>query len=112
MHRSERVQQLITETVGQLIVTKQIKDPRVHSLASVVRVTVTKDFSHARIYIGGYLSPPQLEKTVVGLNSAAGFVQAKLAQALNTRQTPRVKFFPDPSIGEGFDVMKKLADNP
>lgn len=111
MHRQERIQHQISEIVGELIVGRQIKDPRVNTLASVTRVTVARDFAHARIYISGYLDEHALQKTVDGLNSAAGFIQSKLGKKLNTRMTPRVSFYTDSSISEGFDIIQKLNNN-
>ena len=111
MHRQERIQQQIASTVGELIVGRQIKDPRVSPLASVSRVVVAKDFSRARIFISGYMDDKALDRSVEGLNSASGFVQAKLGKILNTRQTPRVVFVADHSIAEGFEIVRKLSDS-
>ncbi|THB68264.1 MAG: 30S ribosome-binding factor RbfA [Spirochaetaceae bacterium] len=108
MHRIERIQTLIASTVGQLIVSKEIKDPRVCSLASVSRVQVSKDLGYAKIFISGYLESRQLENAVDGLNSAAGFIQARLGAVLKTRRTPRVQFFADNSIAEGFQLFDKI----
>lgn len=110
MHRRERIEQQITETIGKLIVSRQIKDPRVDTLASVSRVSVSKDFAFARVYITGFLKETSLKKTVEGLNSASGFVQMKLAHVLNTRMTPKLTFFVDTSLAQGFEVMQKLND--
>ncbi|AFG37598.1 30S ribosome-binding factor RbfA [Spirochaeta africana] len=110
MHRQERIQHQIAETIGELIVGRQIKDPRVNPLASVSRVIVARDFSRARIFISGYMDDKALERSVAGLNSAAGFIQGRLGKVLNTRQTPRVLFVADTSIAEGFDIIQKLSD--
>ncbi len=110
MHRQERVQNQIAKTVSKLIVGRQINSLRVNPCASVSRVLIAKDFSRARIFISGYLDEPALQRSVAGLNSAAGFVQSKLGQVLHTRQTPRLQFVADTSIAEGFDIIQKLSD--
>jgi ribosome-binding factor A len=107
-HRLERIQHIIASAIGEMIVSRAVKDPRVDSLASVHRVVVSNDISSARIYISGYLDEHKLEKCVQGLNSAAGFIQKKLAAVLKTRRTPKLVFFVDTSVSDGFSVINDL----
>ena len=107
--RRERIANLIREEVSRLILQGEIKDPRVDCLVSIHRVEVSRDLDTARIYVGGFLDNDVLETSVEGLNSAGGFVQARLAKAIQTRNTPKVRFFPDHSIEEGFDVNRRLS---
>ena len=106
--RAERVGQLIQEKIGALIVEGKIKDPRVNSFLTVTRVQVSRDFSWAEVYVSTFRHESNLSRGVQGLQSAAGFIQSRLAKEIRIRQTPRLRFHEDLSIREGFDMVKKI----
>ena len=108
--RTERVGQLIQQKIGALIVEGKIKDPRVNPFLSVSRVQVSRDFSWADIYISTFKPEAKLASGVLGLQSAAGFIQSRLAKEMRLRQTPRLRFHEDPSIREGFEMIKKIEN--
>jgi ribosome-binding factor A len=47
--------------------------------------------------------------TLHGLQSAAGFVQTKVAKQLTTRHVPHVSFHLDPGIKKAAEIAKVLA---
>ena len=106
--RTERVGRLIQEKIGALIVEGKIKDPRVNPFLSVTRVQVSRDFSWAEVYISTFKPEANLERGVLGLQSAAGFIQSCLAREMKIRQTPRLRFHGDQSVREGFEMIKKI----
>ena len=106
--RTERVALLIQEKIGALIVEGKIKDPRVNPFLSVSRVKVSRDFSWAEVYISTFRTETNLAQGVMGLQSAAGFIQSQLAKEMRIRQTPRLRFHEDLSIREGFEMIKKI----
>ena len=108
--RTERVGHLIREKIAALIVEGRIKDPRVNTFLSVSRVKVSRDFSWAEVYISTFKPEANLAKGVLGLQSAAGFIQSQLAKEMKIRQTPRLRFHEDSGIREGFDMIKKIED--
>ena len=108
--RTERVGRLIQEKIGALIVERKIKDPRVNPFLSVTRVQVSRDFSWAEVYVSTFKPETNLERGVLGLQSAAGFIQSRLAREMRIRQTPRLRFHVDSSIREGFEMIKKIED--
>jgi ribosome-binding factor A len=106
--RRERLGRLIQEEVGGLIVAGKIKDPRVDSFLSVTRVEVSGDLAWADLYVSSFKTETGLGKGVAGLQSAAGFIQARLARLMRIRQTPRLRFHADTGIREGFDIVRKI----
>ena len=108
--RTERVGTLIQEKIATLIVEGRIKDPRVNPFLSVTRVQVSRDFSWAEVYISTFKPETNLAQGVLGLQSAAGFIQSQLAREMRIRQTPRLRFHEDLSIREGFEMIKKIED--
>jgi len=109
-YRTDRVGNLIQEKISGLISGGKIKDPRVNSFLSVTRVQVSRDFSWADVYISTFKPETSLAKGVLGLQSAAGFIQSALASEMRLRQTPRLRFHEDLSIREGFEMVKKIED--
>ena len=101
---------LIQEKIGALIVEEKIKDPRVNTFLSVSRVRLSGDLSWAEVYISTFKPETNLAKGVLGLQSAAGFIQAHLAREMRMRQTPRLRFHEDPGIREGFEMIKKIEN--
>lgn len=110
MYRVERVGRLIQEKIGSLILEGRIKDPRVDTFLSITRVSMSRDLSYANVYVSSYKSPAGLAKGVEGLQNAAGFIQAQLALLVRLRQTPKLRFYEDPGVREGFDLIKKIED--
>ena len=109
-YRNERVGNLIREKIGALIVEGKIKDPRVNPFLSISRVKVSKDLSWADVYISTFKAETNLSRGVLGLHSAAGFIQANLAREMRIRQTPRLRFHEDKSLRDGFDLVKKIDE--
>ena len=108
--RKKRVESLIRDLVSQMIVTGEIKDPRVSTFISITRVETAKDVTTARIYVSSIESEDALKRAVQGLNSAAGFIQKTIGKGLRMRSTPRLKFYSDLSLKEGFEVSRKLDE--
>ena len=108
--RIARIQTLIQEEIGKMILSGTIKDPRISNLVSVSDVDISRDIKYAKVYISGFESNKSLEKSVEALNHASGFIQMKLAKKLKTRNTPKLTFYVDLSIKQGIDMIKKLEE--
>ncbi|MDR1429251.1 MAG: 30S ribosome-binding factor RbfA [Spirochaetaceae bacterium] len=109
-YRLERVGRLMQEKIGALIVERKIKDPRVDSFLTVTRVEVSRDLGYADVFVSSYKTSEGLKKGVEGLNSAAGFIQSRLAREMRIRVTPRLRFHEDSGIRAGFELTQKIED--
>jgi ribosome-binding factor A len=108
-YRTERLGQSIQEKISSLILEGRIKDGRVSSFLSITRVDVSKDLSFADVYVSD-IRGKNIEKGAEGLQSAAGFIQSRLGSMMHIRKIPRLRFHSDKSIGEGFDLIKKIDE--
>jgi ribosome-binding factor A len=108
-YRTERVGRLIQEKIGALIVERKVKDPRVDPFLSITRVAVSRDLAYADCYVSSYKAA-DLATGVEGLRSAAGFIQSQLAKTMRIRQTPKLRFYEDRGIREGFEMVRKIED--
>ena len=92
------------------IISREIKDPRIHSMTSVVSVGVTPDLKQCKAYISVLGNEEDKKETLAGLNSAVGFVRKELARSINLRNTPEIKFIMDDSIGYGVLMSRKIDE--
>lgn len=108
--RLKRVQALIRDEIGTMIVMGIVKDPRISHMSSVTDVRVSKDINYAKVYISSFEDHASLEKTVAALNHASGFIQQRLAKRMKTRNTPKLSFFMDNSIENGIRMTNLLEE--
>ena len=84
----------IMEVVSTLIVSGEIKNPRLSRFASINDISLSRDNAYATLYVS-CLEDKQLESSVAALQSAAGFIQARIARVLKTKNTPKLNFVAD-----------------
>ena len=89
-------------------ILRMVKDPRVSSMLSVVRVELAGDGSHCKVYVSSLLGMDDTKESVKGLRSAAGFIRRELFARLKMRKSPELHFIADDSIARGAEVTKKL----
>jgi len=85
----------IVQAVNTLIVSGEIKNPKLNKFASISDITLSKDNAYATLYVSCLSDDGTLESSVKALQSAAGFIQAKLANVLKTKNTPKLTFVAD-----------------
>ena len=91
-------------------IIRQLKDPRIGSMLSVVRVDLAGDGSHCKVYISSLLGEEDTKQSVKGLRSAAGFVRRELFARLKMRKSPENEFIADNSIAKGAEISRKLQN--
>ncbi len=107
-HRLDRLGEQFREEISALIMSGKIKDPRVSTFLSVNRVEVSRDLSHAKVYVSSFMASGETKKGVAGLQSASGFIQSVLGKKLRLRQFPHLTFIFDDSIRAGFEMVHKI----
>lgn len=91
-------------------ILRDIKDPRVDKLLTVVRVDLSGDMSVCKIYVSSLGGMEKTKESVAGLKSAAGFIRRELFRRLDIRKSPELTFISDNSIERGAEISKKLND--
>ena len=91
------------------IISRELKDPRIHPMTTVVSVEVTPDLKYCKAYISVLGNEEAAKDTIQGLKSAVGFVRTQLAKRINLRNTPEITFILDQSIEYGVH-MTRLID--
>ena len=91
-------------------ILRELKDPRISSMLSVVKVSVTNDMSHCKVYVSAIEGEEKTRESVEGLKSATGFIRRELGSRLRLRKCPELHFIPDDSIAQGVQINKMLED--
>lgn len=86
-----------------------LKDPRI-GFVTVTGVKTTKDLSRATVFVSVLGDETAQARTLEGLQSAHGVLQAKLARELGTRRTPILTFAYDPAIERGVRLTRIIDE--
>ena len=92
------------------IIARDIKDPRINPMTSVVSVDVTPDLKYEKVFVSVLGNDEEKEKTRRGLASASSHIRSLLAKSLNLRNTPELTFLIDDSIEYGVNMSKKIDE--
>lgn len=92
-----------------ILISREIKDPRINPLTTVLDVVVAPDLKTAKVYVSVMGDDESRKDTIQGLKSASPFMRSQLARNLNLRNTPELTFVMDNSIEYGIN-MSKLID--
>lgn len=87
----------------------ELKDPRVSDV-TVTRVEVSPDLRYAKVHVSIMGDEAHERLTMKGLESAAGFLQAKIAERLELRYTPRLSFVLDLGVKKSIEVARILRE--
>ena len=98
----------VREVVSLAILT-QVRDPRVRDV-TVTHVEMDPDMRGATVHVSVMGSPAKEELALRGLASSAGFLQAVVAERIDTRYTPRLKFKLDPGVKKSIEIARVLRE--
>ncbi|MDO5147021.1 MAG: 30S ribosome-binding factor RbfA [Eubacteriales bacterium] len=92
------------------IIAREIKDPRISPMTTVVAVEVAPDLKTCKAFISVLGSEEEQKDTLEGLRSAQGYIRRTLAHSINLRNTPDIRFILDQSIEYGVAMSKKIDE--
>jgi len=98
----------IREVVSMAILT-ELRDPRISDV-TVTYVEVSADMRHAKVHVSVMGDEAKQKLALHGLQNAAGFLQQKIGKRIDTRYTPRVKFFLDHGVKHSIEVSRLLGE--
>ena len=107
--RMERVNVLLRHEISRVL-AEEVKDPRVASVVSVMRVETSPDLHLARVYVSVMGDEADKKATLKALRSAAGFVRRNLHERVVLKSVPTVDFVIDQTIERGAEVLKIIDE--
>ena len=106
--KNNRINNEVMRELGVII--RELKDPRIAIMTSVIDVEVATDLKTAKVFISVLGDQQSKEETIEGLNSAKGFIRRELAHTINLRNTPDLEFILDESIEKGMEMARKIEE--
>jgi len=94
--RSLRLGESLHKTLVELLL-REVKDPRCASV-TITAVRLSADLSHAWVYFHCMGDKQAQDRCLAGLQSAGGFLRAKLGKAMRVRKVPALRFCLDPTF--------------
>jgi ribosome-binding factor A len=111
MSRAVRLAELLKKEIGNILISK-VNDQRI-GFVSITDVEVSEDLSFARIFVS-FLGPAEEKKrSLRGLISAIPFIRKLLAERIEMRIVPNLRFIQDDSLEIGnqrLELLNKLAE--
>ena len=95
-------------------ILREIKDPRLSPMVSVVAAEITKDLKYAKVYVSVMGSEEEKSNSIAALKSATGFIKREIGSSLNLRAVPQPSFVLDNSIDYGAhinELINKINNN-
>lgn len=92
-----------------MAILTDLRDPRVEDV-TVTYVEVTPDMRGAKVHVSVMGSEAKQKTCLRGLQSSAGYLQSKVAERIDTRYTPRLKFELDLGVKKSIAIAKMLNE--
>jgi ribosome-binding factor A len=107
--RMRRVDEALRAVLSDAI-AKDLLDPRV-GFVTVTGVQTSPDLRHARVFVSVLGDAATRSQSLIGLRSAHGFLQGRVATELKLKHTPTLTFAYDDSVDRGMRISQ-LIDRP
>ena len=105
-HRNERINEEVMRATADIV--RELKDPRIPVMTSIVRVEVTPDLKFAKVYVSVMGDAAVQADCLKGLKSAAGFIRREVGRRVLLRSTPEFHFVLDNSVERGAHIAQVL----
>jgi len=106
--RQEKVARVIKEVVSEAI-ANHLSDPRITGFVSVTRVEVTADMRGADVYLSLFASAEGArDRTFAAITHARAKIQSYLADALESKFCPVLRFHEDEQFRKTLEIMRLI----
>ncbi|MEI6657647.1 MAG: 30S ribosome-binding factor RbfA [Planctomycetota bacterium] len=98
----------VREVVSMAILT-EVRDPRVKDV-TVTGVEMAPDMRSAIVHVSIMGGPAKEKLAIQGLARSAGFLQSRIADRIETRYTPKLRFELDGGIKKSIEIARMLHE--
>jgi len=92
-----------------MAILTQVRDPRVRDV-TVTQVEMDADMRGATVHVSVMGSAAKEELALRGLASSAGFLQSLVAERIDTRYTPKLRFKLDGGVKKSIEIARVLRE--
>lgn len=105
--RQERIAERIRQELSEILIMKTL-DPRISGI-TVTDVTVDRELDFANIYVSAVEGSQRADEILEGLKHARGYLRSELAQRIDLRVFPRLRFYWDPTMERAENLERIFA---
>jgi ribosome-binding factor A len=106
--RLQRIADRIRQDLSELLI-REISDPRLHQIF-ITDTKVDRELTYADIYVSAVEGVTRQAEILEGLEHASGFLRRALAERIELRTFPRLRFHWDPTPEQADHIERMLAD--
>jgi ribosome-binding factor A len=103
--RMDRVNVLLRHGISEVL-SRELNDPRLSSVISVVRVDCAPDLHNARVFVSVLGDANRKKDAMRALQSASGFIHRTLRKGVSIKTVPFLEFRLDESIEQGAELLE------
>ena len=105
--RIDRVNGLLRDEIS-LLLSRQVKDPRLTGVISITQVNTAHDLRSARVFLSVMGDTGAKKEALEGIQSAAAFIRKELRDRVSMRHVPFLSFEVDTSIEDADQVLSMM----
>lgn len=106
--RMQRIGDRIRQELSEMLVKGEIRDPRISGI-TITDVKVDRELSYADVYISAVEGSERAKEALEGFSSASGYIRRTLAERIELRVFPRLRFHWDPTPERADRIEQILA---
>ena len=104
--RTDRVDSLVRQTLGQVLLTK-LSDPRIDpARTTITSVEVSEDMAAAKVHVSVLGTEADQRKALIALKHTAGRLQDLMMKKISLRQTPVLTFILDTEFKKALETLE------
>ncbi|MCL2384144.1 MAG: 30S ribosome-binding factor RbfA [Oscillospiraceae bacterium] len=107
-NRMDRINEELKREISHII-NYEMKNTNVTGLISVTKVDTSPDLKHTKVDVS-IINSKSIKNTLEALKSSAGFIRSRLAEKVNMRVTPSIRFEHDDSMQYGQKIDSILQE--
>lgn len=108
--RTRRLGESVREALAEVL-RDDIADPRLH-FATITSVEVSADLNLANVYVTTHGGAEEYEALLEGLRSADKRIRAGLAQRVQMRVVPELRYLLDTTLDQSMRISEALKNVP
>jgi len=105
--RAQRIADRINEVLSEMLIY-DISDPRLVGV-SVTDVNVDREMTFANIFVSALEGTSRSDEILEGLEHAKGYIRSELADRIELRTFPRLRFHWDPTFEKAERIDRLIA---
>jgi len=106
--RNERVRKTLMKEIADIL-QREIRDPRISGVVSIMDVEVSHDNSFAKVFYSVFGSDEQKEKTMEIVEKSTSKIRYEIGKRIRLRLTPELRFIYDDSMERASKVNDLLG---